>query len=429
MDEGGLAPWLISALLVLFADYIAVSETALASVSKVRMKTLAEHGNKRAEKVLDALNHFDQTISTILICTNIAHLGVATLVTVAVNRIWGLSAVTVSTLLTSLAVFFFAEMLPKSIAKKYSETISLWTIGFLTFLIHLFSPAAKLLSLIGNAAGKLTKGEEEISVTEDEIYDIIEDMTEEGSLDEEQSDLISSALQFGSVTVESVLTPRVDVVAIDIEDDQETILTQIKNTNHSRLPVYQGSIDNIIGILRIRTYIKAYLKNKGNVQIRSILDKPQFVTESATVDEMLEIMTKNRQNLAIVTDHYGGTVGIITVEDIMESLVGEIWDEDDIVEEPILNQGGGLFLVDAEESLGTLFDETGFEPQDSEEEEELRNMRVGEWVYEHFAQIPSVNDSFEYEGLTITVAKMDHNRIRKVTVKLPKENKEGGEDE
>ena len=429
MDEGGLAPWLISALLVLFADYISVSETALASVSKVRMKTLAEHGNKRAEMVLDALNHFDQTISTILICTNIAHLGVATLVTVAVNRIWGLSAVTVSTLLTSLAVFFFAEMLPKSIAKKYSETISLWTIGFLTFLIHLFSPAAKLLSLIGNAAGKLTKGEEEISVTEDEIYDIIEDMTEEGSLDEEQSDLISSALQFGSVTVESVLTPRVDVVAIDIEDDQETILTQIKNTNHSRLPVYQGSIDNIIGILRIRTYIKAYLKNKGNVQIRSILDKPQFVTESATVDEMLEIMTKNRQNLAIVTDHYGGTVGIITVEDIMESLVGEIWDEDDIVEEPIQNQGGGLFLVDAEESLGTLFDETGFEPQDSEEEEELRNMRVGEWVYEHFAQIPSVNDSFEYEGLTITVAKMDHNRIRKVTVKLPEENKEGGEDE
>ena len=429
MDEGGLAPWLISALLILFADYIAVSETALASVSKVRMKTLAEHGNKRAEMVLDALNHFDQTISTILICTNIAHLGVATLVTVAVNRIWGLSAVTVSTLLTSLAVFFFAEMLPKSIAKKYSETISLWTIGFLTFLIHLFSPAAKLLSLIGNAAGKLTKGEEEISVTEDEIYDIIEDMTEEGSLDEEQSDLISSALQFGSVTVESVLTPRVDVVAIDIEDDQETILTQIKNTNHSRLPVYQGSIDNIIGILRIRTYIKAYLKNKGNVQIRSILDKPQFVTESATVDEMLEIMTKNRQNLAIVTDHYGGTVGIITVEDIMESLVGEIWDEDDIVEEPIQNQGGGLFLVDAEESLGTLFDETGFEPQDAEEEEELRNMRVGEWVYEHFAQIPSVNDSFEYEGLTITVAKMDHNRIRKVTVKLPEENKEGGEDE
>ena len=338
MDEGGLAPWLISALLVLFADYIAVSETALASVSKVRMKTLAEHGNKRAEMVLDALNHFDQTISTILICTNIAHLGVATLVTVAVNRIWGLSAVTVSTLLTSLAVFFFAEMLPKSIAKKYSETISLWTIGFLTFLIHLFSPAAKLLSLIGNAAGKLTKGEEEISVTEDEIYDIIEDMTEEGSLDEDQSDLISSALQFGSVTVESVLTPRVDVVAIDIEDDQETILTQIKNTNHSRLPVYQGSIDNIIGILRIRTYIKAYLKNKGNVQIRSILDKPQFVTESATVDEMLEIMTKNRQNLAIVTDHYGGTVGIITVEDIMESLVGEIWDEDDIVEEPILRE-------------------------------------------------------------------------------------------
>jgi len=428
MDEGGLAPWLISAVLILFADYIAVCETALASVSKVRMKTLAEHGNKRAEKVLDALDHFDQTISTILVCTNIAHLGVATLVTVAVNRIWGLSAVTVSTLLTSLVVFFFAEMLPKSIAKKYSETFSLLTINFLTVLIHLFSPVSKLLSLIGNAAGKLTKGEEEISVTEDEIYDIIEDMTEEGSLDENQSDLISSALQFGSVTVESVLTPRVDVVAIDIEDDQETILTQIKNTNHSRLPVYQGSIDNIIGILRIRTYIKAYLKDKNNVRIRSMLDKPQFVTESATVDEMLEVMTKNRRNLAIVTDHYGGTVGIITVEDIMESLVGEIWDEDDIVEEPIQDQGGGLFLVDAEETVGDLFDEMGFEPESSEEEEELLNTRVGEWVYEHFSAIPSANDTFEFEGLRVTVAKMDHNRIRKVTVKLPEETEEGGED-
>ncbi len=428
MDEGGLAPWLISAALILFADYIAVCETALASVSKVRMKTLAEHGDKRAERVLDALDHFDKTISTILVCTNIAHLGIATLVTVAVNRIWGLSAVTVSTLLTSLVVFFFAEMLPKSIAKKYSETFSLLTINFLTVLIRFFSPVSKLLSLIGNAAGKLTKGEEEISVTEDEIYDIIEDMAEEGSLDEDQSDLISSALQFGSVTVESVLTPRVDVVAIDIEDDREAILQKIKNTNHSRLPVYQGSIDNIIGILRIRTYIKAYLKDKDHVRIRSMLDKPLYVTESATIDEMLEEMTKRRQNLAIVTDHYGGTVGIITVEDIMESLVGEIWDEDDIVEEPILDQGGGLFLVDAEETVGDLFDEMDFEPESDEEEEELLNTRVGEWVYEHFTSIPAVNDTFEYEGLRVTVAKMEHNRIRKVTVKLPKETEKGGED-
>ena len=269
MDEGGLTPWIITILLILFADYIAVAETALSSVSRVRMKLLADHGNRRAAKVLDALEHFDRTISTILICTNIAHLGAASVVTVAVTRRWGLSAVAVSTFITSMVVFFVGEMLPKSIAKKYSEHLSLWCIDLLTVLIALFRPASALLAAIGNAASRLTKGDPEISVTEDEIYDIIEDMTEEGSLDEEHGDLISSALQFNDLTVESILTPRVDVVAIDINDDSAAILQQIRSQNHSRLPVYEGSKDNIIGILRIRRYIQAYLKLGDQLDLRT----------------------------------------------------------------------------------------------------------------------------------------------------------------
>lgn len=427
MDEGGLTPWIITILLILFADYIAVAETALSSVSRVRMKLLADHGNRRAAKVLDALEHFDRTISTILICTNIAHLGAASVVTVAVTRRWGLSAVAVSTFITSMVVFFVGEMLPKSIAKKYSEHLSLWCIDLLTILIALFRPASALLAAIGNAASRLTKGDPEISVTEDEIYDIIEDMTEEGSLDEEHGELISSALQFNDLTVESILTPRVDVVAININDDSAAILQQIRSQNHSRLPVYEGSKDNIIGILRIRRYIQAYLKLGDQLDLRGLLDKPIFVTESAAVDELLPIMSRERQNMAVVTDHHGGTAGIVTVEDILETLVGEIWDEDDIVITPIVALENGNYLVDAEEPVADVLNEIGFECP-PEDEDELINTRIGEWVYDHFSSIPKVTDGFDYHGLRVTIAKMDHNRILKVVLRRlsEEEQEEGG---
>ena len=391
------------------------------------MKMLAEHGSRRAAKVLDALEHFDRTISTILICTNIAHLGAASVVTVAVTRRWGLSAVAVSTFITSMVVFFVGEMLPKSIAKKYSEHLSLWCIDLLTVLIALFRPASALLAAIGNAASRLTKGDPEISVTEDEIYDIIEDMTEEGSLDEEHGDLISSALQFNDLTVESILTPRVDVVAIDINDDSAAILQQIRSQNHSRLPVYEGSKDNIIGILRIRRYIQAYLKLGDQLDLRTLLDKPIFVTESAAVDELLPIMSRERQNMAVVTDHHGGTAGIVTVEDILETLVGEIWDEDDIVITPIVALENGNYLVDAEEPVADVLNEIGFECP-PEDEDELINTRIGEWVYDHFSSIPKVTDGFDYHGLRVTIAKMDHNRILKVVLRRlsEEEQEEGG---
>ena len=425
MSDGDSWPWILSVLLLFFADYIAVTETALASVSKVRMKTLADHGNAGAQKVLDALEHFDRTISTILICTNISHLAIASLVTVAVTRRWGLSAVSVATILTSLVVMFFGEMLPKSIAKKYSERFSLLCIRPLTFLTLIFRPFSAILSAIGNAAAKLTKGDPEISVTEDELYDIIDDMTEEGSLDEDQGDLISSALQFGSVTVESILTPRVDVVGIDVSLSPDAVMELIREQNHSRLPVYEGSIDHVIGVLRIRNFIKVYLRRNGKLNIRRILDKPVFVTESTTVDDLLTMMTRSRANLAVVTDHYGGTVGIVTVEDILETLVGEIWDEDDEVKEAIVKEDEGKYLVDAEEPLGDVLEEIGFELKEDVKDEELINTLVGEWVYDHFPGVPAVGDSFVEEGeeqmaLVTTVREMDGNRILHVELKLEK---------
>ena len=425
MDDGGYAPWLITVLLILFAAYIAVTETALASVSKVRLKTLVKKGDQRAGMVLDALDHFDRTISTILICTNISHLAAASVVTVAVIRRWGLSAVSISTILTSLAVFFAGEMLPKSIAKKYSTTLSCWCIRPLTVLVRIFWPLSSLLAAVGRAASRLAKEDPAVSVTEEEIYDIIEDMTEEGSLDEKHGELISSALQFNDLTAEHVLTPRVDVEAIDIDEEPSEILSRIRTQNHSRLPVYEGTIDNIIGILRIRRYIREYLKKGDALDMRSILDKPMYVTENANVQDLLPEMSKARQSIAIVTDHYGGTVGIITIEDILEELVGDIWDEDDVVETTFSDLGQGNYLVSAEETVGDVFEKIGFE--DPEEDEDLINERIGEWVYEHFQSIPHLSDEFDYHGVTVVVAGMEHNRIRKVLLKYPA-GEEGGQD-
>ncbi len=426
MDDGSRLPWILSGILLLAAFYCAVAETAFASSSHPKLKALAESGNKKAQDALDVMDQFDKAITTILICTNVVHLSIASLVTVAVTRIWGLSAVTLSTIITTMVVFFAGESLPKSIGKKYAEKAALVCAGSLKVLMAVLSPFSRLLTAIGELASKRIKGEPELSVTENELYDIIEDMTEEGSLDEERGDLISSALQFGDLTVESVLTPRVDIVAVDIDSPLDEILSIIRSCNHSRLPVYDGTIDNITGILSIRTFIKHYLREGENMNVRQLLDKPFFIHQSTDLDEVLPLLTKNRQSIAIVTDNYGGTLGLITVEDILEEIVGEIWDEDDVVEESIIPLGDNEFSVDADEHVSDIFEEIGFE--DPEDDEELVDTVLGAWAYEQFGAIPSQGDSFRYHNLKVAVEEMDHNRIVRLRLSVLPEETEGGEE-
>lgn len=425
MDDGSRLPWIIAALLLVCAAFFAVTETSMASASRSRIKASAERGDFRAKKTLYVLDNFDLAISTLLICTNIVHIAAASIVTLAVTRKWGVSAVSISTIITTIVVFFAGEMLPKSVAKKYSDTLALSCAPVLCFFMKLFAPLSKLLTWIGQAAAKLIPGDSQISVTEDELYDIIEDMTEEGSLDEDQGDLISSALQFGDVTVESVLTPRVDIVAININSSHAELLSLIKSTNHSRLPVYEGSIDNIIGVLQIRKYIKAYLRLGENLDIKPMLDEVFFVHQSTNIDELLPILSKRKLNIAVVTDNYGGTLGIVTVEDILEELVGEIWDEDDVIEEPMVEIGDGVYEVGADETVSDVFDQLGYE--DPENDEELVNTLMGEWAYEKFDTIPKPGDSFRYHQVLVTVKDMNHNRIMKLTVALLPAEEEGGE--
>ena len=427
MDDGSRLPWIIALLLLFAAAFFAVTETAFASSSRTRIRIADDHGNTRAKEALYVLDNFDLAISTLLICTNIVHIAAASVVTLAVTRLWGLGAVSISTIVTTIVVFFAGEMLPKSIGKKYSEPIALFTAPMLCFFMKLFSPLSKLLTAIGQAAAGRTAGDEQVSVTEDELYDIIEDMTEEGSLDEEQGELISSALQFGEVTVENILTPRVDLVSLSISASHSEILDTIKSCTHSRLPVYEGSIDNIIGVLQIRKYIKAYIRLGEELNIRPMLDEVFFVHQSSNIDELLPLMSRRKLNMAVVTDNFGGTLGIVTVEDILEELVGEIWDEDDVIEEPMVEIAEGVYLVDADESVTDVFDTLGYE--DPEEDEELINTLMGEWAYEQFSSIPKAGDSFDYHNIHVTVKNMVHNRIMKLEVRMLPEETEGGEAE
>ena len=426
MDEGSrsFAPILILVLLLLGAVYFALAETAFASVSRTRLKMRADRGEKSAERALYILDHFDKAITTILIGTNILHLTTAAYVTVLVTRRWGVSAVTVGTLLTTVVVFFIGEMLPKSIAKKYSERLSMATAGSLYFFMGLFTPFSWILTKIGALAANLSPSEPEVTVTEDELYDIIENLTDEGGLSEERGELVSSALEFADIPVESVLTPRVDVAAIDVDDSPEEILQLIAAQRHSRIPVYEGSIDHVIGVLQLRRYIRACAQQNGPVaDIRPLLDEAMFVHHSKPIDDLLPEMSRRKMNLAVVTDNYGGMLGIVTIEDILEELVGEIWDEEDIVEETFVPLGGNRYQVDAEMTVGELFDRLDYE--DPEDDEDLQYKLLSEWTYEQFSDIPKERDSFQYHALTVRIETMRQMRIVTLQVRLNPE--EGGE--
>ena len=412
---------LIILALLLFADYFAVCETSFAAVSRIRLKTAMERGDRRANKAMYVCERFDKAITTILIGTNIVHLSCASYVTVLVTRRWGLSAVTLSTFVTTLVVFFVGEMLPKSVAKKYSLRLALGTASSLVFFMHLLTPISFVLTKIGEFASRLTKGDSEVSVTEDELYDIIENMTDEGDLDSEQGDLVHSALAFGDLTAESILTARVDMETIDVDDPLEEILSQVKASRHSRIPVYQDSVDNIIGVLQIRRFMREYLQKREKTDLRSLLDEPYFVHQSAKIDELLSVMSSKKINMTIVTDSYGGTVGIVTVEDILEELVGEIWDEDDEVVEPCVDHGDGSYSFDAGVDIEDAFEFMDYEDPD---ETDFDHKLLGEWAYEQFDAIPKEGDSFTYNGLRVTVEKVQQRRIMKLHIqRLP----EGGE--
>lgn len=333
---------------MLVACYFATAETALASANRIRIKSLADDGNRRAQKTVALLDDFDRALTTLLVGTNIVHIACASLTTLFVKRLWGAGAVAVSTVVLAIVVFFAAEMLPKSFARAYPEEAALALAPSLRTLMTLLSPITVLFSGISKFITRLFGVPDAPTVTEDELYDIIESIGEEGGIEEEASRLIHSALEFDDITVQQVLTPRNHMVTVALDDSCEEILSVIRESRHSRLPVYDKTPDNIVGILGIRRYLKAYLAQGENVSLAELMDPPYFLPRKRRIDDALSEMSGRKQHIAVVCDDFGGVLGIVTVEDILEELVGEIWDEDDdpaqelAEKQPLVQEGAAL---------------------------------------------------------------------------------------
>ncbi len=407
MDGDSWISLFLIVVLLIMGAYFASSEIALSSVNKIRIRLLADKGDRGAKNVQYILDHFDQALSTILIGNNLSHILSSSIATVLATRMWGTNAVAATTLVLTVIVFFFAELLPKSIAKKYSEHFSQSIAGSLILIMRICTPFSLLLTALGNLAANLIGGGSG-TVTEDEFYDMVENIAEEGGLEAEKGELVQSALSFGDHTVDDILTVRMDVEAIDDSDSVEDILNHIRSVRHSRMPVYHDSIDNVVGVLSCRKYVKAYIKEGRQTDILKIMDPPFFVHGSIQVADLLPAMNRQKASMAIVTDDYGGMEGIVTMEDMLEELVGDIWDEDDEVVESFVQVDDCTWDVDASMSIDDCFDRMGYEDYDKDQ---VAHKNMVSLAYAAFDNIPRQGDSFMFQDLKITVLKMEKRRI------------------
>ena len=318
--------------LLLFSAFFAGSETALSTVNRIRMMSYADDGDRRARRVIYILDHFEEALSAILIGNNIMHIGSAALATLTATRLWGEGAVAVTTLVTALLVFLAAEMIPKSFAKACSERFALFCATPLLLLMKVLKPFIHLFTGVSRTLKRLARipEEEDPTVTEDELHDIIDSIIpdEENGVDEDTAELVQSALEFTETPVRDVFTPWKEVAVIRRDMSPKAIVALIEGTIHSRLPVVDGE-GNVVGMLQIRKYLKSYIQRQGHVSLSRVMDKPTFVTAGAPIDELLDTLSSQRVHIAIVRDADEKPLGIITVEDILEELVGEIYDEDD----------------------------------------------------------------------------------------------------
>jgi len=406
--------YILVVILIVLSAFFSATETAFSSVNRIRLKNYAGEGNKRAVKTLKIAEDFDRALSAILIGNNIVNIASASIGTLIFSNLMGdgPAAVTASTVVMTVVVLIFGEVLPKSLAKENAEKLSLSVTPMLSAVIYILTPfTAMLVGLKKLVTGWFRTENKNPSVTEEELKYIIEEIEDEGVLEEQESELVQSALDFDEITVGEILTPRVDVTALNMNDSPEKILSVFQNDSHSRLPVYEKNIDSIIGILNARTFYNAYLKNK-NPDIRTLIQDTVFVPPTKKISVLLKELQRKKLQLAVVVDQYGGTIGIITVEDILEELVGEIWDENEDAVEDILLVSENQFEVNGDMNVYDMLEELELDyPQFKSS-----SNSVSGWAFEMFEHIPEIGESFTYENLTVTVKELEEQRITKLLV-------------
>lgn len=418
--------FIVLGVLIALSAFFSASETAFSSMNEIRMKNYAKEGNKKAKTALKIAQNYDKALSTILIGNNIVNIASASLGTVIATILFGANGAWISTIAMTILVLIFGEILPKSFAKENAEKFALKVAGVLHFLMKLFSPLVWFfISLRKLVAGK--KEKEQPSVTEEELKVIMQEIQDEGVLEEQESELAQSALEFDEIDVDEIFTPRVDVAAVDVEMDSEEVKNLFFTCKFSRMPVYEGQIDNVIGILHEREFLSKLLSGEP-IDLRSLAREALFIPQSLKISLALAELQKKKQQMAIVVDDYGGTAGVITVEDILEELVGEIWDEDEEIEEDVVMIAEHVYEVNAQANIYDVFDQVGV--QYKEKELSGGSNTVGGWILDTLQDIPEENETFSFHNVTVTVKEMEDQRIQTVRMEVtPAEEMEETEEE
>lgn len=407
MDTPSIVMLAAIVFLIAMSALFSSTETAFSSFNHIRMKNRAESGNKRAALVLSLAEDYDSLLSTILVGNNIVNICCTTVSTVFFTRLLNAYGPTVSTVVLTVAILVFGEVSPKSLAKENAESVAMAVAPLFRGLMVVLSPVNKLFSLWKRLLERLFRHSEDEGITNEELATIVTEAEEHGGLEPHEGELIRAAIEFNDLEVEDILTPRVDVAAVEDTATTEELAAAFAETGYSRLPVYHESIDNIIGVIHEKDFYAArYYKKSG---LSDLITPILYTTGTTKISDLIRILQKNKTHMAAVVDEYGGTDGIVTLEDILEELVGEIWDEHDEVIENFRKQPDGSYLIACSADLTDLYDLFSLTG-------ECDAATVSGWVMERLGHVPVQGDRFTADGLDVTVTGVDHRRVLEIRV-------------
>ena len=420
MDSSLIGMTVAIVILVMCSAYFSATETAFTSLNTIRMKTWAENGDKRAARALAVGEDYDKLLSSILIGNNIVNITATTISTLLFTKIFVTYGATISTVVITIVVLIFGEISPKSVAKEFPERFAMFSAPILRVIIVVLTPLNFLFSMWKKLLSKIFKPSGDDGITEEELMGIVDQAESEGGLDAHEGDLIRASIEFNDLDVSDILTPRVDLVAVDEESTMQEVGALFVENGYSRLPIYHETIDNIIGVIHQKDFYKARVR--GEDRLAMIKSPVVYTTPNTKIFKLLRILQMNKVHMAVVVDEYGGTEGIVTLEDILEELVGEIWDEHDEVTEFLRKQPDGSYNIDCTTDLDDMYDL--FEIKG-----ECEASTVSGWVLEQIDRIPKQGDHFIAEGLEVTVTAVDNRRVMEITVKPVPQEKAESDDE
>lgn len=420
MDSDSIIMIIVMIALTACSAFFSATETAYLSFNQLRMKNLSSSGNKRAKLVMSMYDDYDRLISSILIGNNIVNITLSSISTVLFIKFIGDAGATVSTVVITVVVLIFGEITPKSVSKDFADPFVLKTVYIVRGCVCILYPFSMVFGLWQKLVDRITVKPEEDVVTEEEIITMVDEAEEDGKIDSDEGNLIRSAIGFSDLTAAEILTPRSDIIYLTKDMTNDEISAKFMESGYSRMPMCEESLDDVCGILHEKDFLY-YLKNPS-VPIESILTKSVFVSKHINIYELLKILQDAKCHMAVVSDEFGSVVGIVTLEDIIEELIGEIWDEHDKVEELFTLLSDGSYLVDCSADTDALFELLGIETEDEHTEQA---QTVNGWLIINFGYIPDIGERINLDGLHIEVTATDKTKILEAKIsKLPENESE-----